>query len=159
MSLFENDEYRWRETFFVLFKEEKRPTVETVLESLGTLGGGYELAGAGPEGGQFESLTLVSPADFSGMDISYVAGEEIQDQIHELQEELDVNDLTPEERQRFDMLAGSTARFDIFHFEQLVPGSDEEEEFLDPGSLLLVLDTLASAVDGVGVDPQSGTLV
>ena len=57
------------------------------------------------------------------------------------------------------MLAGSTARFDIFHFEQLVPGSDEEEEFLDPGSLLLVLETLASAVDGGGVAPQSGPLV
>ena len=44
MSLFENDEYRWRETFFVLFKEEKRPTVEAVLESLGTLGGGYAVS-------------------------------------------------------------------------------------------------------------------
>ena len=159
MSLFENEEYRWRETFFVLFNEENRPTVEAVLESLQCLGGGYELATDRPEGGQFESLTLVSPADFSGMDISYVAGEEIQDQVRELQGELDVNDLTAEEKERFDKLTEFTARFDIFHFERLVPGSDEEEEFMDPGSLLLVLETLASVVEGVGVDPQSGTLV
>ena len=160
MSLFENDEYRWRETFFVLFEEANRPTVETTLESLRSLGGGYELAGARPnEGGQFESLTLVSPVDYSGMDISYVAGEEVQEQIQELRQEFQIGDLTEEERVRFERFTGFTARFDIFHFERLVPGTDDEEEFLDPGSLLLVLENLASVVEGVGVDPQSGTLV
>ena len=160
MSLFENDQYRWRETFFVLFKETNRPTVETTLESLRSLGGGYELAATHPnEGGQFESLTLVSAADYSGMDISYVSGEEVQEQIQELRQELDVGDLTEEEQLRFDRLTEFTARFDVFHFERLVPGTDDEEEVMDPGSLLLVLENLASVVEGVGVDPQSGTLV
>ena len=34
MSLFENDEYRWRETCFVLFHEEDRPRAGEVVEAL-----------------------------------------------------------------------------------------------------------------------------
>jgi hypothetical protein len=30
MSLFENDQYRWRETYFVLFDEKRLPTVASM---------------------------------------------------------------------------------------------------------------------------------
>ena len=34
MSLFENDEYRWRETYFVLFHEENRPSADAIVAAL-----------------------------------------------------------------------------------------------------------------------------
>jgi hypothetical protein len=50
------------------------------------------------------------------------------------------------------------ARFDIFHFEH-VASDGEDEDGLDPGSLIIVLKRLARLCHGIGVDPQSGTLM
>ena len=36
---------------------------------------------------------------------------------------------------------------------------DEADEMLDPSALLIVLDALVELTGGVGVDPQSGTLL
>jgi hypothetical protein len=47
-------------------------------------------------------------------------------------------------------------RFDVLHFEQ-IPDEDEEDEILDPGTLLAVLGVLAEMTGGVAVDPQAGT--
>ena len=38
MSLFENDQFRWRDTYFILFHEKNRPTGKATLRSLETLG-------------------------------------------------------------------------------------------------------------------------
>ena len=54
-------------------------------------------------------------------------------------------------------IQNSTARFDIFHFEQVSAAG--EEEILDPGGLLLVMQKLCELVDGVGLDPQSQALL
>ena len=43
MSLFENDEYRWRETYFVMLKSESHPTGEAVQSVLKRLNRRYEL--------------------------------------------------------------------------------------------------------------------
>lgn len=45
MSLFENDEYRWRETYFVLFEEENRPLAKDVQQALLKLDPRYKPAG------------------------------------------------------------------------------------------------------------------
>ena len=34
MSMFENDQYRWRETYFVLFESAKRPKLKTLVKKL-----------------------------------------------------------------------------------------------------------------------------
>ena len=38
-------------------------------------------------------------------------------------------------------------------------GEGEEDEFLDPGALLIVLAKLANLCQGVGIDPQSGAVM
>jgi hypothetical protein len=51
------------------------------------------------------------------------------------------------------------------HFEHMTASEapaesdDEFDEMLDPSALLIVLDALVELTGGVGVDPQSGTLL
>jgi hypothetical protein len=162
MSLFENEQYRWRETYFVLFHQNDRPNLADVQETLASLGDQYQIVEQrGDDSGHFESLTIISPDDFAAMDITYLAGEEVKEQVGELGDELEDATLTREEKQKLKRLKTCDARFDVYHFEQVVlgPVDEEEESYLDPGALLIVLERLARMCRGVGVDPQSGTLV
>ena len=161
MSLFENDEYRWRDTYFVLFHVQDRPTLEQTLKAIESLGPRYKLHDVRRDDeGRFESLTLLSPDDFAAMDISYVAGEEVEEQVEALIEATKVDDWTKGEQRKWKALKGCNARFDIYHFEQVVLPDDEEDEgYLDPGALLIVLECLVQICQGIGIDPQSGTVV
>ncbi|MBM4093972.1 MAG: hypothetical protein FJ276_31885 [Planctomycetes bacterium] len=162
MSLFENEGYRWRETYFVLFRSKDRPSAEAIIEWIKTLGPRYEVQELRrDEQGLFESLTLLSPDDFAAMDITYIVGEEVQEQVSTLCKEVAFDRLGKQERRKWDRLKSCDARFDIYHFEQVVlpDGEEDDESFLDPGALLIVLQHIAKLCHGVGVDPQSGTLV
>jgi hypothetical protein len=163
MSTFENDQYKWRETYFVLFSAAKRPTLAKMTKTLQALNRRFELSNAlADDDGGFESLTLRSPQDYSALDISYVAGEEVLTQGLELAEELRANASDPEERAKLARLPKCDARLDILHFEEIVGGAsaeDEGDETLDPSTLLNVLDALVRMTGGVGVDPQSGSLM
>lgn len=157
MSLFENDQYRWRETYFVLFTRDQRPAADAVHDALAELGTRYEVSNDRKDAdGQFESVTLTSPYDFAAMDISYVEGDEVRAQVVELNEQFKTITLTGDEVKKIARLPDCDARFDIFHFEQVV---DAEDEFLDPGALLIVLEKLAGICGGVGIDPQSGAVM
>ena len=113
--------------------------------------------------GGFESLTLRSPQDYSALDISYVSGEEVQTQGVELVEEMRPNTTDPEERAKLARLPQCDARLDILHFEEIVGGGgggeEEGDETLDPSTLLNVLDALVRMTGGIGVDPQSGSVM
>jgi hypothetical protein len=158
MSLFEDDRYRWRETYFVLFRESNRPLAKAVEQTLKELGGRYEIAELkADEQARFESLTLHSPYDYAAMDIAYLAGDDVRAHVDEIMKELKESSLTKLEKAKLKQLEECDARFDIYHFEQLV--DEEEDEYLDPGALLIVLERLAKLANGVGIDPQSGALM
>ncbi|MCO6454530.1 MAG: hypothetical protein J5I93_04360 [Pirellulaceae bacterium] len=160
MSLFESDEYRWRETYFVFFQDQQRPSAAVVRKALEKLGDDYELVDLRTdEQGCFESLTLYSPRDFAAMDISYVQGEEVDEQVQELRQELRSAALSDEERAKLELLPRCTARYDIYHFEQVVDFGDDDEDILDPGGLLLVLERLADLCQGLAYDPQAGAFL
>lgn len=159
MSLFENDHYRWRETYFVLYEVRHRPTADAVRKTLRELGDRYEITEVkANDDGLFESLSLISPYDFAAMDITYIAGEEVTDHVATLLQELKSFTLTKEEMIKIDRLPKCNARFDVYHFEQVAEESDEDE-MLDPGALLIVLERLAKLVHGVSIDPQSGSVM
>ena len=82
-------------------------------------------------------------------------------QIEELQTDISPDDLLPGQEEMLDKLPLCNARLDLLHFEQLTASfsEDDDEEFLDPGSLLGVAESLAQLVNGVAVDPGSGTFV
>jgi hypothetical protein len=159
MSLFGDDQYQWRETYFVLFRETDRPMANAVVAAL-SADDRIEVSNVrGDKAGRLESLTLKAPDDFSAMDVTLVTGEEVKEQVDELIRELARTTLDEDGREKLDRLGECDARFDVFHFEQIQLDDDGPEEVLDPGGLLIVLEKLANLCHGVGVDPQSGSLM
>lgn len=164
MSMFEDDHYRWRETYFVLFDAKRRPTQEKMKKSLSVLSDRYQLTNfIADNRGLFESGTVLSPDDFAALDICYVGGDEVKEQVEQLVAEMQLSLLEPADQQKLQRITRSTGRFDVLHFEQLTEsgaGNDEEEEeLLDPSAMLIILNTLARLTDGIAVDPQSGTMM
>ena len=157
MSLFEDNRYQYRDTYFVFFDKADQPTMDAIESSLAELGSRYQLVKRAEQDGEFESLTFVSPYDHSAMDIASVHGEEVSNQITELMDEFKTMTLSGDDARKINKLVACNSRFDIFHFER-VQGNDEEE-FLDPGGLLLVMEKLTELCQGVGLDPQSHSLM
>jgi len=159
MSTFENDRYRWRETYFLLFDSGKRPDMEQVQKLLKKVNRQFEVHNPRvDDDGGFESVTVLAPSAYAALDISYVDGEEVQEQTVELSREFRDSATSPEERGKLDRLAACDARFDILHFEEVSDDGEEEETF-DPSALLMVVEALAKLTGGVAVDPQSGTIM
>lgn len=160
MSLFSDSGYQYRETFFLLFQQKDRPAPAELEKAFAELGSKYQIAEQRGDDENFESMTVKSPYDFAAMDITYVVGEEVSNQVQEIQEEMRTITLTGEDHSKLSELQKCDARFDIFHFEQVVEGGGgESQEFLDPGGLLLVLEKLAELCHGIGYDPQSQSLM
>ncbi|REK12444.1 MAG: hypothetical protein DWQ37_11965 [Planctomycetota bacterium] len=165
MSTFEREEFKWRETYFVLFDSSKRPTLKHVEEVLAALSDRFELTDArADEDGRFESITVLSPDDYAALDISFLAGEEVLEQNETLEKELKEIPLDADERRKLARIKECDARFDLLHFEQQADdgpaiAADEPDEMLDPSTLLIVLDSMVEMTGGIGVDPQSGTFL
>ncbi len=160
MSMFENNQYRWRETYFVMFDGVKRPALKEVHKALSALSKHYVLTNlSADDKGRFDSLTVLSPEDFSALDICYTGGAEVIEQAETLAEEMDPANCSAE---AFNKIQRADGRFDVLHFEQVSEMDDEPDEFgemLDPSALLLVLEALAEITDGVAIDPQGGTFL
>lgn len=163
MSLFENSEFQWRETFFVMFEQGKRPTVDqmkSVIEGLGDRLKAENMRMT--EDGQFESVTLFAPDDFAAMDIVCTVGEEVIEQLPTLIEELEPHMLDAEEKAQLKTIMNCSARLEIFHFEQhtfTAPEDGLDANVMDPGGVLIVLQRLNAICDGVVVDPQSSSVL
>lgn len=160
MSLFEDDRYHWRETFFVLFKQPTRPRADAVVKAVAEQDDRFEVTNVeADEAGRLESLTLRSPEDSSAMDITYVLGDEVTEQVEELLRSMAKNTISDEDRDKMNFLGECDARYDIFHFEELSFGDEDPDDVLDPGALLLVMERLVGLCQGVGVDPQSSSFM
>jgi hypothetical protein len=150
--------YVYRDTFFVLFEKKNRPTADQVRTALNGLGKRYETTDERTAKDHLESITVRSPYDFSAMDIAYVEGEEVQLQVRELMQEFKLITLSGDDSKKLSKLSKCDARFDIFHFEQADTAAEDDDQ-MDPGGLLMVMEKLAHLADGVGLDPQSLSLM
>ena len=153
MSLFENDQYEYCDTFFVYLKNENRPALAAVLTALKDLGNRCVVLDAKETDGKFESATIKFASDCSAMDIVYVHGEEVTAQLQEVQETMRLMTITDDTRDDLKRMRACDSRYDIFHFEE--NNANNEDEFLDPGGLLMVIERISSVCDGIGYDPQS----
>jgi hypothetical protein len=158
VSLFEDNRFVYRDTFFVYLQDNNRPQLEQVKSALAELGDKYELGNARDNDGKFESITVYSPQDYSAMDITFVRGEEVLEQIKEMMNEFKLMTLSGDDRKKLEIFEKCDVRLDVFHFEQ-VSEAQEGDEILDPGGLLLVMESLANLCHGVSLDPQSQTLL
>jgi hypothetical protein len=154
-----DDRFEWRETYFILFASAKRPSLSDVEKAVRRLGSQFEFSGQEADDcGLIETLHIRSPEDHSALEIDFLSGDEVlvqaEDLIQQMRGETD-------ERDKLARLKKCDARFEIMHFEEMGDGFDPEEsdEIFDPSALLVVLDALVELTGGVGVDPQSGTLL
>src|SRR5437867_12123558 len=103
MSTFENDRYRWRETYFLLFDSAKRPAMEQVQKLLKKVNRQFEIHNPRVDDDDgFESVTVLAPSAYAALDISYVDGEEVQEQTVELCREFRDSAASPDERVKLD---------------------------------------------------------
>jgi hypothetical protein len=158
MSMFENGQYCWRETYFVLFDSSRRPSLEKVQKALAAVSSRFTLTNlTSDESGRAESLTVLAPDDFAALDVCYLEGEEVLEQGAQLADDMQALGCRPEDRDRLQRIRSLDARFDVLHFEQVVDFCDDEsDEMLDPTALLVVLDALVKLTGGIAIDPQAG---
>jgi hypothetical protein len=161
MSLFEDGHYQWRETYFVLFDRQHRPTAADVKRILHELGPRMEIHELTEnDAGMLESMTVLSHADAAGMDITYNEGEDVKEQVVELRQEWKSKQPNAKEKPHLMRALHADARFEVYHFEEITDLPDEEDDGpLDPGTLLLVLNKLARLCQGESLDPQTGELL
>ena len=160
MSLFEHSSFQYRETCFILFPKENRPSFQSVTAALGSLGDRYKLGGSeSNDEGYLESISVFCPHDHAALDISYLDGDDVLEHLEELAEEFPTASLERGEREKWHKAQSYDARIDLFHFEEISPDMDPDEGLLDPGAMLVILQTLADLTGGVGVDPSAGTVV
>jgi hypothetical protein len=167
----ENDDLYWRESYFVLFPQGRRPTLKQVSTALAKANRRFQIENpASDAAGLIESLLVESPEDHAAVEISYEVGDAIIEQnlawAKELQKQVPAAQLQ--------MLMKSDARLDVAHFERM-PASgngygeasfgdefDDEEagiEMLDPTCLLTVVETLAGLTGGLTFDPAAGEIL
>ncbi|HZL89108.1 MAG TPA: hypothetical protein VFB96_12085 [Pirellulaceae bacterium] len=162
MSLFADGRYQWRETYFVLFDRQHRPKGADVKKALAELAPKVEILDVqSDENGLLESMTILAHADAAGMDVTYVEGDEVREQVTELKKDWKGQSFSSDEKTKVDRALQATARLDIYHFEELGDGflDEDDEDHLDPAALLTVLSKLARLSHGVSIDPQSGTVI
>lgn len=162
MSLFDDSKYRWRETYFLFHDRANRPTAAQVKKTLSGLTNKIELLELKQnDDGAFDSVTIMAPNAYAAIDITYVTGEEVAEQLDVLKKEMKSAILDRDERKKLQQLRNCDARFDLLHFEQVVNSSDEGplDECFDPSGLLIVLEELSELCNGVGVDPASASLM
>jgi hypothetical protein len=167
----DSDELYWRETYFILFPQKCRPTLDQVSAALTKANKRYQLQNpSADDAGLIESIMVESAEDNAAVEISYEVGDAIVEQnlawAKELKSQLPADKLQ--------QLIKSDARLDVAHFEK-VPASggdytednfgdvfDDEEagiEMLDPTCLLTVVETLAELTGGLAFDPAAGEIV
>lgn len=154
-----DERFEWRETYFILFLAANRPSLQQIEKTVRKLGSHFEFSGEEvDEDGLLETLHIRSPEDHSALEIDYLVGDEVRMQIDELVKQMRGETA---ERAKLDLLKKCDARFEVMHFEEMSDGGDRDDpdEEFDPSALLVVLEALVDLTGGVGVDPQSGTLL
>jgi hypothetical protein len=174
------DELLWLETYFIVFPQKRRPTLQQVEHVLAEADSRLRLENlSADDDGLFQSLLVQSPEDHAAVEISYETGESVIEQNLEWAKQLQ-KQLSQKQLQQ---LIAADARLDVAHFERVqaraaktepqdrrsaLPDEefadddfDEEAamEAFDPTCLLTVVEALSGLTKGITFDPASGEMV
>jgi hypothetical protein len=164
MSVENDDQLEWRDTYFVLFQESRRPTLTQVEAAITETSRRLKLENLeADEDGMFESVLVHAPQDNAAVEISYETGEAVIEQSAKLAKQLK-GEIGPKQLQK---MLKSNARLDVMLFERVrsedVGGDDDDDEdwggAVDPSSLLNVVEALAKLTHGLPIDPASGAIL
>ena len=164
MSLFDNPEYRWRETYLLFHKKKQRTSADKLRQAISGIRGSYQIEQlVANENGEFDSATVFAEEAFSAIDMSYVEDDQIQEQIIEIQSEMKEVLEDPEDLAKLESLGEYDARIDLLHFERLTGDFTDDEEDLnscfDRAALLAVAEKWTLLTGGICLDPASATIL
>jgi DNA-binding PucR family transcriptional regulator len=164
MDIETDDQLEWRDTYFILFQQAGRPTLNQVESALIDASPRLQLDNLeANEDGMFESVLVQAPQDNAALEISYEMGDAVVQQSAELAKQLQ-GELSGDQLAK---MLRADARLDVMLFEKVRGGAwgdqEEDEDWesggLDPSSLLGVVEALAKLTGGLPIDPASGTVM
>jgi len=119
MSLYDDDRYTWRETYFVLFDDlRRRPLLDELRRELQLYGKTLKiLAGQANGEGRLRQLTVASYEDHSALEIIFRQGAKVAAETDSLLRILEKG-CTPKERERLRLVKQWSTKLDVLHFEQ-----------------------------------------
>jgi len=118
MTLFEDNRYDWRETYFVYFGSAHRPKLPEIRRALKTYAPFFSILDSKAEpNGNLVAMTIASYENHAALEITYQEGEDVLTEIKQLVRSLK-KDATAEELLKLQQAAQYKARFDVHHFEQ-----------------------------------------
>jgi len=118
MTLFEDDRYDWRETYFVYFESSHRPKLPEIRRALKTYVPFFSILNSKAEfDGNLVAMTIASYENHAALEITYREGKDVLTEIKQLVLSLKM-DATAEELLKLQKAAQYKARFDVHHFEQ-----------------------------------------
>src|ERR1700749_797608 len=123
-----DDQLEWRDTYFVLFQQSRRPTLTQVEAAITETSRRLTLENLeADEDGMFEPVLVHAPQDNAAVEISYEVGDAVIEQSAELAKQLK-DEIGPKQLQQ---MLKSNARLDVMLFERVRNeefGGDEEAD-------------------------------
>ena len=118
MTLFEDERYDWRETYFVCFETAYRPKLPEIRRALKMYAPlFYVLDSKADFDENLIEIIIASYENHAALEIVYREGKDVQTEIQHLTCSLE-KDATAEEFAKLKRIVQYKARFDVHHFEQ-----------------------------------------
>ncbi|MDR1054061.1 MAG: hypothetical protein LBL39_07785 [Planctomycetaceae bacterium] len=119
MTLFDDERYAWRETYFVLFEAGNQPRFADVRKNFDIHAGCFSVLDkkVGKDN-SMESITIASYEDHAAIEILYSEGEVVLSESEALFETIS-KDCPARERELLRRAKNFTARYSVQHFEQV----------------------------------------
>jgi len=119
MTLFSDDRYNWRESYFVYFESSRRPKLPEVRRALQTYAPFFcVLDSKADRNEDLVEMTIASYEDHAALEVVFRAGKEVLTEAKHLAKSLK-KDVSPEERAKLQKIVQWNMRFDVHHFEQV----------------------------------------
>ena len=118
MTLFDDNRYDWRETYFVYFESSYRPKLPDVRRALKDYAPFFNILGSQADSdGNLVEMTIASYEDHAALEIVFREGNDIMSEARHFAVTLE-KDASATERSQLQRIVQYTMRFDIHHFEQ-----------------------------------------
>jgi hypothetical protein len=118
MSLYGDDRYTWRETYFVYFDSTHRPKLADVRRELHAVAPLLKILDSKSEpDGRLTAMTVASYEDHAALEIVYREGNDVLDEIRGMSAMLEII-ASQKEKDQLHKIVQCKSRFDVLHFEQ-----------------------------------------
>ena len=118
MTLFDDDRYDWRETYFVYFESSQRPKLSEVRHALKNHAPFFDILDSKADVNEdIVAMTIASYEDHAALEIVYREGNDVLAEAKHLFHTLK-NDASVRELSQLKKIVLCPTRFDVHHFEQ-----------------------------------------